>query len=286
MSFDKRAWSRANYRKLRAAKKCVCCGKATGGKARCSVCDSRKTKYSPEQVREWCRNYRNRNPGRVKRLRRDRERLPENREKKRLKSLIYRQQHREKFRIRGRLYYCKNRKKLSARSRFYQLRKGSKHLERRRELRLVHKDSENKRQSKWRKENREKVRHYARKNRKLRLQRDFGFVVRERLRTRIRQAIKCHSGVKAKRTMELLGCSLNDFRVYIESKFDTGMTWENWGHGSDKWNLDHIIPCAIFDLTNSDHQKRCFHFSNYQPLWQPDNFKKGARYFNGQIALL
>jgi hypothetical protein len=41
------------------------------------------------------------------------------------------------------------------------------------------------------------------------------------------------------------------------------MSWENYGK---VWEIDHIMPCAIFDLTKADHQKRCFHFSNTQPL--------------------
>ena len=79
--------------------------------------------------------------------------------------------------------------------------------------------------------------------------------------------------------------SIDNFKIYIESKFEIGMNWENWGHGADKWNLDHIVPCAIFDLSKLEHQKRCFHFSNYQPLWQIENFKKKAK-TTGQLNLI
>ena len=85
--------------------------------------------------------------------------------------------------------------------------------------------------------------------------------------------------------LNLLGCSVEDFKIYIESKFDVGMSWDNWGKGCDKWNLDHIVPCALFDLTKSEHQKRCFHFSNYQPMWQPDNARKYSKSDN-QFRLL
>ncbi len=51
------------------------------------------------------------------------------------------------------------------------------------------------------------------------------------------------------------------------------MTWDNYG----KWQIDHKIPCASFDLTDPEQQKSCFHFSNLQPLWAKDNNSKGAK---------
>ena len=51
------------------------------------------------------------------------------------------------------------------------------------------------------------------------------------------------------------------------------MNWNNIG----KWHIDHIKPCKSFDLTKSDEQKKCFHYTNLQPLWALDNIKKGAK---------
>ena len=48
------------------------------------------------------------------------------------------------------------------------------------------------------------------------------------------------------------------------------MSWENMG----EWHLDHIRPCASFDLTDPDQQRQCFHYSNLQPLWASDNLSK------------
>ena len=42
-------------------------------------------------------------------------------------------------------------------------------------------------------------------------------------------------------------------------------------------HIDHILPCASFDLTDSKEQKKCFHYSNLQPLWAEDNLRKGDR---------
>jgi hypothetical protein len=49
------------------------------------------------------------------------------------------------------------------------------------------------------------------------------------------------------------------------------MSWNNYGNPngdhSDCWHIDHIIPCSSFDLTNPDEQRKCFHYTNLQPLW-------------------
>lgn len=72
--------------------------------------------------------------------------------------------------------------------------------------------------------------------------------------------------------MELLGCSVDECRKYLESKFLPGMTWENYGKSG--WHIDHIIPCNLFDLTKPEEQLKCFHYTNLQPLWETDNASK------------
>jgi len=78
---------------------------------------------------------------------------------------------------------------------------------------------------------------------------------------------------KSKRTMELIDCSIEELWTHLESKFTEGMTKENYG----KWHVDHIIPCASFDLADSKQQEKCFHYTNLQPLWALDNIKKGSK---------
>ena len=69
----------------------------------------------------------------------------------------------------------------------------------------------------------------------------------------------------------LTGCaSWNELKIYLESKFSNGMTWENMG----EWHIDHIKPCYSFDLTDEKQQMECFHFTNLQPLWAKDNLSK------------
>lgn len=110
------------------------------------------------------------------------------------------------------------------------------------------------------------------------------FRILEGLRGRVLSAL--NGKAKSAKTLDMLGCSIADFKIYIESRFEPGMTWENRGKGNDKWQLDHIIPCALFDLNKPEHQKRCFHFSNLQPMWGLENRVKGKESPTDQFNLL
>ena len=85
--------------------------------------------------------------------------------------------------------------------------------------------------------------------------------------------------VKSNHTLEMIGCSALDLRDYLESKFQDGMSWENYGKYG--WHIDHIRPCASFDLSDPKQQEECFHYKNLQPLWAKDNLSKGS-YYNPQ----
>jgi hypothetical protein len=56
--------------------------------------------------------------------------------------------------------------------------------------------------------------------------------------------------------------------MFLEYQFDENMSWDN--HGK-YWSIDHVIPCASFDMSNIDEQKKCFHWSNLQPLSIKEN---------------
>lgn len=76
-------------------------------------------------------------------------------------------------------------------------------------------------------------------------------------------------------SMRLIGCTQEELIKHIESKFENGMNWDNYGK---VWHVDHIIPISWFDLSNKNCQKIAFNFNNLQPLWKHENLKKGARY--------
>jgi len=91
-------------------------------------------------------------------------------------------------------------------------------------------------------------------------------------------AIRRGKGVKASRTAELIGCSIPEFKVYIERLWVPGMSWANWGCKRGCWQIDHKRPVSLFDLRDPEQQRACFHFTNCQPLWMIDNVRKGGRF--------
>lgn len=78
--------------------------------------------------------------------------------------------------------------------------------------------------------------------------------------------------------MALVGCNIEEFKKYLESMFVDGMDWGNYG----LWHIDHIIPCISFDLSNEQEQRKCFHYTNMQPLWAKDNLIKSSKIIAGK----
>lgn len=108
---------------------------------------------------------------------------------------------------------------------------------------------------------------------KQRRKEDIHFKISKNLRKRVWDALNGKS--KSARTLELLDMELPEFRVYIQGQFRPGMTWENYGPA---WHIDHVRPCASFDLSDSTQQRECFYWSNLQPLFAKENLEKGAKY--------
>lgn len=85
------------------------------------------------------------------------------------------------------------------------------------------------------------------------------------LRNRLGKAIR--GEVSAVRD---LGCSIDELKTILESKFTHGMSWDNYG----EWHIDHIKPLSKFNLTNSQEVLQACHYTNLQPLWAKDNIVK------------
>jgi len=100
------------------------------------------------------------------------------------------------------------------------------------------------------------------------------------LRNRLYNAIK--NKRKYSSCIKLLGCSLEQFIVYIEKQFSAPMNWKNYGK---VWHIDHIIPCTYFDLTKLEHQKQCFHYTNLRPMIASENLTKKNKIYFGDTFL-
>jgi hypothetical protein len=112
------------------------------------------------------------------------------------------------------------------------------------------------------------------KYRKNRRKTDINYRILKNMRCRLNKVLK--GNPKLSTTMKLVGCSIEELKVHLASKFTKGMTWKNYG----KWEIDHIKPCAKFDLSKPEEQLKCFHYTNLQPLWEKDNQEKRSKWIN------
>lgn len=83
--------------------------------------------------------------------------------------------------------------------------------------------------------------------------------------------------VNSRGMFELLGCSMDYFRKYIERKFQAGMSWARYGNRLGCWSLDHRQPLSRFDLTDKEQLLWAFHYSNIQPMWAKENAMKSNK---------
>lgn len=104
---------------------------------------------------------------------------------------------------------------------------------------------------------------------------DVNYKLRHNLRTRLNQALR--TNYRSGSAVRDLGCTIPEFKQHLESKFQPGMTWDNWGSGCGEWSIDHIIPLSKFDLSNREEFLKACNYTNLQPLWASENSIKGNK---------
>lgn len=149
----------------------------------------------------------------------------------------YRETHKEKIVEKGKLYYIDNKEKITIRNK------------------------------NWLNNNRSRVNEYQKKRKAKLYNEDPLFKITCRLRQRLYGTVKNKKSVSA---LELLGCTVESLKEFLEKQFVNGMSWENYG----KWHIDHIIPCSSYNLLDLEQQKICFHYTNLRPLWAKENHAK------------
>jgi hypothetical protein len=126
------------------------------------------------------------------------------------------------------------------------------------------------------KEHREQSRQYERD----RYQNDVQYRLKKILRTRLFKTIK---GLKSSKSMlSLIGFDITAFREWIEFQLGgTLFTWDNYG---TTWDIDHVVPCSSFDLTDHTAKQTCFKWSNMRPLGKAQNYTKSNKILESDIA--
>ena len=123
--------------------------------------------------------------------------------------------------------------------------------------------------------NSENIKNQHREYERFKAKNDPTFRMMKNLRSRLRDVLKKRGIEKSTKTFEFLGAYKEDIWNHLESQFKEGMTRKNYGFKG--WHIDHIIPCASFDLSDPEQQKKCFHYTNLQPLWWFENLEKSDK---------
>ena len=182
----------------------------------------------------------------------------------------YIEKNKEKLKLRNQKYYNNNTEKLRAVGIKNYFKNQEHNLKKKREYYIKNKEEIKAKQKTWRSNNKPYLNAYRKNKRET----DNNYKLRCALASRILTAIYAQKTTKSKRTLELIGCSLDECRRHIELQFKEGMTWEN--HSFEVWHIDHIKPCASFDLTDPKQQEECFNYTNLQPLWAEENLSKSS----------
>ncbi len=89
---------------------------------------------------------------------------------------------------------------------------------------------------------------------------------------RLRETLRKKQLTKSSPVMNYVGCTTIELREQLEAQMSPEMTWDNYGVFG--WHIDHIVPCAAFDLSQEDHIHLCFNKNNLRPLWFDSNIAK------------
>lgn len=123
--------------------------------------------------------------------------------------------------------------------------------------------------------NPEKYRKKAVEYDKKRVKEDINYRIRKHLRVRFYELVKKEN--KSDSIINLIGCVVPDYKIYLESKFLPIFAWENQGL---VWEIDHIIPLSKFDLTDPEQQKKAFHYTNTEPRFKTTAIAESYGYKN------
>lgn len=134
---------------------------------------------------------------------------------------------------------------------------------------VINNPSKNKTNKKqYREKNKEKFKEYYRNYKKERIKTDLVFKLKYRFSKNLYNLFKQNGFIKKSKTIDILGCSFEEFKKYLESKFEDWMTWDNKGLYNGElnygWDIDHIIPLSTANC--EEDIIRLNHYTNLQPL--------------------
>jgi hypothetical protein len=226
-------------------------------------------KQSIEARKQYLKEYREANKEKLKEYYKEyreanKEYYKEYREANKDYNKEYYKQNKETIVKQNKEYREANKDTIKIKAKEYRERDKEKNKEYNDEYRKANKDKINEQRKEYRKANKDKI-NEARKQRELT---DPVFKLRVLIAKNIKKTFRKRSYENPNKTKEILGCSFEEFKIYIESKFEPWMTWENRGlyNGQPNygWDIDHIIPMATAETI--EDVIRLNHYTNLQPL--------------------
>jgi len=192
--------------------------------------------------------------------------------------------NKEKIKEKSREYYIKNKKIIIKKVGEYRLKNLDIIKVRKKKYSLENKDKIRIKNRKWYANNKDKIDLYRFNNKdkisknhskyiKNRRKHDVNFKLQCNLRSRLLRAIK--NGQKSGSAVADLGCTINEFKIYIENLFTGNMSWSN--HGLKTWHIDHVIPLSSFDLSDRKQFLEACHYTNLCPMLAVDNILKSNK---------
>lgn len=95
--------------------------------------------------------------------------------------------------------------------------------------------------------------------------------IKDASRTRVRFILEKAGVAKHDHTFDLIGCTPDFLKSFLEAQFNPMMNWDNYG---TYWEIDHIIAVSKFNLEDREQLNKAFHYSNCRPLEVPSNRAK------------
>lgn len=114
----------------------------------------------------------------------------------------------------------------------------------------------------WYKENKERVNVCIRRMYSKRKE-EPNYILKDKVMRKLRNAVTSRRQLDTCVELDYLGCSISEWKQYLESKFTESMSWDNYG---SVWDIDHIVPFKIFNMDIEEDRYKVFNYTNTQPL--------------------
>lgn len=184
----------------------------------------------------------------------------------------YQREHYIKNKEKKKEYYLLNREKIKEKQKDnrvkYRLNNKEKIKEKHKEYRIKNKEKIKQYYIDNKERDRERINEYRRNHRKLKRENDPLYKLVCNIRCLVSNSLRYRGYSKKSKTYQILGCSFEEFKLYLESKFEVWMSWDNYGKYNGElnfgWDIDHIIP--ISKAITEEEIINLNHFENLQPL--------------------